>query len=75
MSSLRNFPHVINKIVELWGEPCGLENYIMGIMMMDRETREGFPPHVFSELYAVLHTHQLLFGTREQVADTCRLPV
>jgi len=46
----RRFPHVVDRIVGLWGTPMCAE-YIQSLVMMDRgEARQGFPVDLVDDL-------------------------
>ena len=44
------FPHLLNKIVELWNSP-GLDPYLRQLMLDTRDhQRKGFPPAVATDI-------------------------
>jgi hypothetical protein len=45
----QQFPHMAQKLTLLWpSEACQV--YLRNLLIMDRETREGFPPEVVEDL-------------------------
>lgn len=44
------FPHVIERIVALWGTP-ELRPFMDALMLADRPGRQGFPPEVVTEIF------------------------
>lgn len=47
----KNFPHVFNRIIELWKLPMG-EKYFTELMMDTRDgKRKGFPPDAAMEIF------------------------
>jgi hypothetical protein len=52
-------PHVIGKIVELWGG-AALEAYFDNLMLDTRCTRTGFAPEVLAEIFALRNHYQSL---------------
>ena len=46
------FPHVFNKLVELWGKP-DMMPYIDSLVMSNRPNRRGFPFEVTAEIWAL----------------------
>ena len=63
--SLEQFPHVLAKIVELWGKP-ELDTYLQGLMLPDRVGRKGFPPDAAAEIFRLSFLHGSLGVTQEQ---------
>lgn len=61
MNALSNYPHVLERIRALWGNP-ELEGYIDSIMLADRDHRQGFLPEAWLELTRIIDVHRLLFG-------------
>lgn len=47
------FPHVVNKLSEVWGRAAAAEDYLNGLLIIDRKDREGFPIHIVRELHRV----------------------
>lgn len=47
----QHFPHVVSKIIELWGSST-INQYFTDLMLHTRATpREGFPPAVAKEIF------------------------
>ena len=53
---LEKYPHIVDQIVQLWGEPEKAHHYFVELMTTQRENRAGFPLDVYTELFA-LETH------------------
>jgi len=45
----RDYPRIVDKIVELWGKD-EFDEYLSGLMVADTESRQGFPPEVAREI-------------------------
>ena len=50
LATARGFPHVVNRLAELWGEPAALPPYFDELLMSTRPGRRGFPFQVLIEL-------------------------
>lgn len=44
------FPHVIDRMVMLWGSP-ELRQFMDALVLADRPGRQGFPPDVATEIF------------------------
>ena len=57
IDNLYLFPHIQRRLEAIWGTPeC--RSYLVGLMRQsDRESREGFPPHVFRTLFDIYSLH------------------
>ncbi|MBI5918598.1 MAG: ankyrin repeat domain-containing protein [Nitrosomonadales bacterium] len=57
----RQFPHVLNRIMALWGT-TELDGYVESLLIDDRGDRRGFPTWVASEIFqlSLLHAKQSL---------------
>lgn len=51
------YPRVVEKISILWGT-VGMSRYFTEILFDDRGDREGFPPEVMMELFALSNYHE-----------------
>jgi hypothetical protein len=68
----QQYPHILDKIFLLWVDPPSTQIYFSNLLTTNRESRAGFPPEVYSELfmlesfYTVTHPqiikHQELWG-------------
>ena len=47
---LLDYPHVLNRIGELWGHPRQMNQYFEDLLIDSRGGRQGFPLPVISEL-------------------------
>jgi hypothetical protein len=54
----RDFPHVLNRIAEVWSDVRAFSKLMNGLLIDDRPDREGFPAAVILELDA-LQQHRL----------------
>lgn len=52
----QRFPHVLAKLVQLWGEPS-LDTYIESLLLLDRPNRRGFPMEAVLEILQVSFIH------------------
>ena len=53
----RQFPRILNKIIELWGAPQ-MEAYFQDLMIDKRGNRQGFPAAVATEIYYLSQVHE-----------------
>ncbi len=55
----RRFPHIVDRIMLLWGTPmCG--DYIRSLVIMDRnESRQGFPVDLIEDLLMLDYCHSV----------------
>jgi hypothetical protein len=58
LSSLEHYPHVLNRIAELWSRPQDLDEYFRELSIDDRRDRQGFPLEVIAELSRVQNFYQ-----------------
>ena len=54
----RDFPHVLNRIAEVWSDARAFGRLIDGLLIDDRPNRDGFPASVILELDA-LRQHRM----------------
>lgn len=50
----RQYPHVANRLAELWQQPEQCETYLKSLIMLDRPTRQGFAFDAAAELNRLL---------------------
>ena len=51
MATVRRYPHVANRLAELWTQPAALQNYLHELMLSSRPSRrQGFAFEVLGEL-------------------------
>lgn len=55
--SLR-YPHVVNRLAELWGSPSRMRPYLQDLLLDSRGTRHGFPLAVIAELTAIRNYYE-----------------
>ena len=54
----QRFPHIAQKLAALWpSEACAL--YIRSLVVMDRDTREGFPEEVLEDLMMLYQINEV----------------
>jgi len=58
----KQYPHILNKIVELWDTPQ-MEAYFVDLMVDKRGTRKGFPQDVATEIYYLDQIYERLRST------------
>lgn len=63
----RGFPHVLARIVGLWGSP-ELDAYFQSLMVSDRPNRQGFPADAATEIFRLSMIHGML-GLTQGPAD------
>ncbi len=51
------YPRIVERIAILWGT-VGMSRYFTEILFDDRGDREGFPPEVMQELFALSNHHE-----------------
>jgi hypothetical protein len=49
----QRFPHIVTRLVELWETPDEARSYFKALLLTDRPNRQGFPPEVYFELFAL----------------------
>ena len=56
----REFPQILKEIESRWGN-AGCDDYLRDLTLVERDTRQGFPPEVAVELFhlAALHEAQM----------------
>jgi uncharacterized protein len=60
------YPRVVEKIAMLWGT-VGMSRYFTEILFDDRGDREGFPPEVMMELFALSNYHESTSPSRSDI--------
>ena len=60
------YPRVAEKIANLWGT-VGMSRYFNEILFDDRGDREGFPPEVMMELFALSNYHESTKPSRSAI--------
>jgi hypothetical protein len=58
------FPHVFHKMVELWGTPQ-MRPYLDELIMSNRPNRQGFPPEVVTEIWAISRVYSMQYPEQE----------
>ncbi len=58
------YPQIIERIVALWGEPNTARQYFQNLLMTDRNSRQGFPPQVYTELLALSVLYDRLYPAK-----------
>lgn len=69
--TVARFPHVINKLAEVWEIPNAFEAVIEELIFTERPQRQGFPPEVLRELteLRLMHRQQAANGAFRQSAS------
>jgi len=52
------FPHVLNRVAELWGQPQAAEDYFSALLLSDRNGRKGFNLQAMQEVVALRDRHR-----------------
>ena len=60
------YPRIIERISNLWGT-VGMERYFKEILFDDRGDREGFPPDVMMEIFALSNYHESTKPSRSAI--------
>ena len=63
----REFPQIANRIADLWGTE-EVDRYLGGLIVSNRESRQGFPLGVMSELLA-LHALHYAYRQRDPASE------
>lgn len=59
----QHFPHLIDKIVLLWGAP-GFSSFLSNLIIDYRGNRHGFPPAVMDELLFLGAVDDVIYDVR-----------
>ena len=54
------FPHVVDRLADLWGTPA-IDAYFGELMVADERRKAGFPPEVAMEILSLSFLHDALF--------------
>ena len=60
------YPRIAERISILWGT-VGMERYFKEILFDERGDREGFPPDVMAELFALYNYHESTKPSRSKL--------
>jgi hypothetical protein len=60
----QQFPHVFQKLVELWGT-TDMRPYFDELIMSNRPNRHGFPPEAVTEIWALSKVYSTLHPEHE----------
>jgi hypothetical protein len=55
------YPQIVERIVAVWSSPDTARSYFQNLLMTDRNTRQGFPSQVYTELLALSMLYDRLF--------------
>ena len=62
MRTLEDFPHIINKLISLWGtKECRVYIKSLGLMEFSRIERAGFEHSAFYEVMLLLFIHDTVY--------------
>lgn len=64
----QRFPHVVDRLADLWGTPA-IDGYFSELMVADDRRKQGFPPEVALEIFALSMLHDSLFPKAAQRGD------
>ena len=64
--TVEKYPRIAEKIGILWGT-VGMERYFKELLFDDRGDREGFPPDVMGELFALSNYHESTRPSRSKL--------
>jgi hypothetical protein len=64
-TTVRNFPHVIDKLADAWDYPQVFVVVINELLFTDRTQRQGFPIEVLNELTALRSLHEQMVFARK----------
>jgi len=57
---LEKYPHIIDRICQLWADPEKTSQYFTDLLTTQREQRAGFPIDIYTELFALENYYRLL---------------
>ena len=69
LSTLERYPHVLNRIAELWNRPQELDHYFRELSIDDRRDRQGFPLEAIAELSRLQNYYQRRVTPAQQQTD------
>ena len=69
MNLLRQFPRIANALASSWGDPALLRPYLDELFVDRRGNRQGFPPEVMAELFALRTFYEGLYPTHDRRWD------
>jgi hypothetical protein len=52
------FPHIVNRLAEIWLRPAEFERYVDDLLLDTRPNRLGFPLEIVAELTALREHYQ-----------------
>jgi hypothetical protein len=61
------FPHVLNRLAEIWERPQATEVYFDELLLPSRNGRKGFDVHALQELLALREHHTRRLATAKPV--------
>lgn len=64
----RCFPHILARLVEVWGQPEG-DTYLNNLLVSNRPNRQGFPDDVAGELFRLSIIHASLLPDIAQTSS------
>ena len=60
------FPHVLNRLVQVWQHTSETEEYLNGLMVDTRGNRQGFPLQALNEIAALRDHHRQRLAPQPQ---------
>ena len=55
------YPHVLERIVEMWDSTAAIEAYFRDLMLADPRRKQGFPPEVMTEIFMLVKFHDRIY--------------
>jgi len=71
------FPHVLQRVITLWGNKLDLETYLDGLLAPPRAGAKGFPQEAVFEIVTIKAVHRAMFTPEAPVTSdpVAELPV
>lgn len=67
---LDRHPHVLHHLQSVWPRPWTTHQYFQGLLLSDRQERQGFTPDVLLEIQALFDHYQEAFPGRSAGEDS-----
>ncbi len=69
-----HYPQILERIIAVWSSPETARTYFQSLLMTDRNTRQGFPQQVYTELLALSLVYDRLFPPKPKPEAARRDP-
>lgn len=63
------FPQIVEKIAELWPNATAMRAYFEQLLLTERETRQGFPQEIYTEIDSLSDLYNKLHPAGEKSKD------